>query len=257
LTAGYVPVSKKRWLLAIYLDLVVFSAAWGLILHFLAPGREFTLLRYLVFGLLEAMLLGLVRWSPGEYLLSISFLCRADDPVVPEGAEPLEAGRKPVVDRRVWSNEAALTILLGVLYVVDGAKSVVRWTMWSPPQPVFGVQLGTAGGAAIAVAEGILYLFVGGLVLRLHRWAPPAVAATSALLLASAAFSWRLWDDYVLRYVEARRAYQGVAVRPGEVAFMQALTPEGAMALAVLAVIVVVAYRKRFGSVRPTVGVRA
>jgi hypothetical protein len=86
------PVSRKRWLLAIYLDLAVFSAAWGLILHFVAPGREFALLRSMAFGLLEAMLLGLVRWSPGEYLLSITVPSRRDDSIVRRAASPMRQG---------------------------------------------------------------------------------------------------------------------------------------------------------------------
>lgn len=248
-TSG-VPVSNKRWLLAIYLDLVLFSAAWGLIINFVAPGREFTLLRYLAFGLLEAMLLGVVRWSPGEYLLSITVPRRPSDPIAPEGGQSHEARRRAVVEPRVWSNESLLTAALGILYVTDGAKSLVRWTMWSPPPPFFGTQVGFSAGAAIAIAEGILDLLAGALVLRLHPWAPAVVACRSALFVSSAALSWRLWDDYVLRYVNARRAYQGIPVRPGEVAFMQPLIPEGAIILAVLAVVIVFAYRRRFGSHR-------
>jgi hypothetical protein len=147
----------------------------------------------------------------------------------------------------VWSNESLLTLALGVLYVVDGAKSVVRWTMWSPPQPFFGAQLGPSAGAALAVAEGVLYLVVGALVLRLHRWAPAVVAVTSALFITSAAVSWRLWDEYVVQHVHARRAYQGGVVRPGEVAFIQALMPEGVIILGVLAIAIMFAYRRRFG----------
>src|SRR5262245_8393077 len=46
-----VPASKKRMILVVYLDLVLFSAAWGLGVHFLAPGRQLTAIQYLTFVL--------------------------------------------------------------------------------------------------------------------------------------------------------------------------------------------------------------
>ncbi len=42
----------------------------------------------------------------------------------------------------------------------------------------------------------------------------------------SAAVSWDLWDDWAARYVVARRAYEGLPVRPGEIESLQSMSPE-------------------------------
>jgi hypothetical protein len=236
------PASKKRLALAIYLDLVVFSAAWGVVIHFVAPGRQHTLLQYGIFAALEAMLLAVVKWSPGEYFLSVFYGRRPYEPIEPEGTAP----RGALVDPRVWSRETVLTVLLGVFLVVEGGKSFVRWTMWSPPQPFFGTQLSPQAGAVLAMAEGFLYVTVGALVLRLHPLAPAAVIGLNASQLANTIVSWRLWDEFASEMVLRRREYQGLPVREGEVELAQRLTPEGAIIIFLLEIAIVVAHRKRF-----------
>ena len=193
--------SKKRLALAIYLDLVVFSAAWGVMIHFVAPGRQHTLLQYRMFAVLEAMLLAVVKWSPGEYFLSVFYSRRPYDPIEPEGTAP----RGALVDPRVWSRETVLTVLLGVFLVVEGGKSFVRWTMWSPPQPFFGTRLSPGPGAALAMAEGLVYVTLGALVLRLRPLAPAAVVGLSVFQLANTIVSWRLWDEFAREMVLRRR----------------------------------------------------
>jgi hypothetical protein len=237
-TSTPVPVSRKRWLLAIYLDYLVVGAVFTLAGHFVAPGRDLTIAVHLMFVIVEVLLVRVVKWSPGEFLMSISV--------------PPSSGHRPVVDRRVWANEAALTVLLGVLFVSGGSKALVRWTMWAPPTPFFGLLPGKEEGIALQVVEGLLALVVAALVLRLHASAPAAVAALSTATIVSVVLSWPLWDGYVERYVHARRSYQGLPVRSGEVDFMRRFMPFGVIAFAVAEAAVVLVYRGRF--VRPDRG---
>ena len=43
--------------------------------------------------------------------------------------------------------------LMGVWMVTEGSKSLVRWTMWTPPYPEFGIETSEAA-AALSVARG-------------------------------------------------------------------------------------------------------
>jgi len=213
LNAEYLPASKKRLLLAVYLDLVLFSAVLGLLLHYIAPGQEHTLLKYAAFCGLEGVLLGLVKWSPGEYMLSIRQVRRQNDPIQPEGRSTGQF----MVDRRVWTSATFWTALVGVYLIVEGGKELVRWTMWTPPQPWFGMTLAPGWAPTVAIAQGLLSLLLGALVLRLHFAAPLAVVATSVFYMTAVCWSWHLWPEFAREAVTRRRAFQGLPVRGGEV----------------------------------------
>lgn len=236
--AEHLPASGKRLLLAVYLDLVLFNAAAGILWYYVAPGQEPPWLKYVAFCALEAVLLLVVKWTPGERLLSVRQAKLPSDPIEPEGAR---TGRFQV-DRRVWSRESFWTVLLGAFLITDGAKELVRWTMWTPPLPWFG----TTVTPEWAVAPGLLGLLLGALVLRLHFAAPLAVLAVNLLYTASILLSWDLWPEFAKEAVTRRRAFQGLPVRAGEVEIMQATLLWGVLALLLAQAVIVVAYRRRF-----------
>jgi hypothetical protein len=223
-TEVLVPVSRRRILLAVYLDFVLFSALWGLLDHFLfkGPGGWKNLsgpAKFTTFVLLELLLHKTVRWSPGRWLLSIVPLKSMD---VDGPEEPRRFG----VPATILSGENWLTLLAGTLLLLDGAKGLVRWTLFTPPAPYFGWIPGEAVWPWIAVTDGALECAIAYLIFRLRPAAVAVGIPYLGLTLASIITSWSLWDAWVAEYVVRRRAYQGLPVRPGEIEKMQALTPE-------------------------------
>jgi hypothetical protein len=83
----------------------------------------------------------------------------------------------------------------------------------------------TPGEYLPALAEGLVYVLPGALVLRLWTFAPVAVSMIGAFQLASLVSSWRLWDEFGREMVTRRRAFQGLPVRDGEVDLLQMLMP--------------------------------
>ena len=115
--------SRKRRLLAIYVDFVLFSAVYGVAHHFAEELLSGNVYKLLGFALLEACLLLGWKRSVGLHFLSIR---RAE-----EG--------KLLVDPAIYQRESWLTIFLGVLLLLDGSKAFVRWTTFAVPRPSFGI----------------------------------------------------------------------------------------------------------------------
>lgn len=234
----YRPASRKRLVLAAYLDLVLFNTLAALAWRYVAPGQEPPWLKYAVFLGLEAALMLVVRWTPGEWLMSVRQIARAWDAIEPGG----KSAAPFLVNARVWKRESFWTAALGVFLIVDGAKEAVRWTMWTPPLPWFGTRLDPEW----AMVSGLVSLALGALVLRVHAAAPLAVAGASAATATSVLMSWSLWPEFAQGMVTRRRAFQGLPVRPGEVELMQAALAWGVLAILAAQIVIVVAYRRRF-----------
>lgn len=218
--------SRKRLLLAVYLDYLLFGAPWAIVIWWLsaivpALGREPWYLKLLFFAALETMALRLVAWSPGYALLGIT-------PLTPSTGRPVYA-----VDPRVKAGECWWTMAFGVLLILDGAKSISRWTLWSPPAPFFGIQPGPVSSAVVSIGLGALGLAVGAAALRLSPHLLSLGIAQTAIFSLSSLLSWSLWPAWIRDYIIARRAYQGGDVRPGEIEFMTALYPIGVVVLGV------------------------
>ena len=113
--------SRRRLLLAAYLDFCLFGAIWGLVLHVAPRPFHQPFLDVLAFVPLELLLFRTDR-SPGQRMLGI----RREDPetVVDPGA-PQRGRHVHLVDPVLLAHENPLTIVLGVLFVNDGAKSLV------------------------------------------------------------------------------------------------------------------------------------
>ena len=226
-SASWPPVANRRRLLAVYLDYLIFGAVWALALWGLS--KVFPTLAGLPFAvkiagflILEALLLRLVRWSPGNQLLGIRL--RLSDEFLTSKQESFLSGAL-VVDPRLLRSEAWWTILFGVLAILNGVKTAVRWTMFTPPAPEFGIQLSPEASVVVYVVSGSLHCLVGAAALQMRWYVLPLSVGYYGLSSVSAFLSRDLWPAWIEAYTHARRSYQGMPVRPGEVEMLQSIAP--------------------------------
>lgn len=236
-----IPASRKRILLAVYLDYLVLSAFLTLGLY-LTTGRFDlpTWQELITFFIYEAVLYRLTD-SPGFALLSIS---KAGRSVHPQGQLPVAVDTL-LVDPQIYFHEHWQTMLIGLLFVAEGSKQLVRWAMWIPPLPVFGIATNPASFAAYSIVLGTLLIYTGYLFLRLKRlgvWLGIGIAASTAV---SAVLSWHQWDGIARELIIRRRSFQGLPIRSGEIEFMQAILPEALVGFLLLSVIVLFFVRQK------------
>lgn len=212
-----IQASRLRLILAIYLDYVVYSVPWGL--AHAAVSRAWpqwqtisTPIQFILFTVLEVVMHGVLRWSPGRALLGMHAIPNV------EGFW---------VDARLKERESWITILAGVLLLLDGSKSMVRWAMWVPPMPYFGSYVSDEVWPVIAMASGLVECGIAFLYFRLHRASGLAAIAYFGWALIVTFTSWTLWDPWVAELTRRRRAFQGLEVRPNEIETIQSMTPEG------------------------------
>lgn len=219
--------SIGRRILSWYIDYLFFAVVWVLLTYVTGPfvqSGDF-LLSLVVFATLRGIL-GRILLPPGGLLLSID-----------------EAGN---VDPAIRDRESWLTILLGVLILLGGTKQLGRWTQIDAVWPYFGFIPSPVEHIVISIVVGLISLLAGGLILKLRRAGQILGILVSAVYLVSAVLSWQLWDDVVVRQIHARRAVQGLPVRPGEEEFMQALYPEALIAILVLVIVLLLIPTRRF-----------
>lgn len=236
-----IPASRKRIVLAIYLDFVLFSALLTLGLYLTTGRLEVpTWEEFIGFSVYEAILYG-VTDPPGFYLLGIR---KAERTMNTEGQPPVAIDTL-LVDPQVYFHENWLTILIGVLCVLEGSKQLVRWAMWTPPLPIFGLPTNQGSFATYSIVLGGMLIYTGYTFLRLKQvgfWLGLCIAASTA---ASAVMSWNQWDSIAQEMVIRRRTFQGLPVRVGEVEFMQSILPEALVASLLLSVVAMIFARKR------------
>ncbi len=219
--------TKKRMLLALYIDYLLFCAPWTIVVWVLTTALSISesepfSVRIILFMLLEVLILKYARWSPGQWLLGIQDVSRIDlsTPIAQSGVQITK-----VVEPWLRSNERWWTILFGVLVILNGTKSMIRWTTWSLPTPFFGIQLGEVSSALLMTLLGIFECTVGMAALRLKPIVLPLGALYYTENLISVLLSWHLWPQWIEKAQTARRQYQGLPVRPREIELMQAIVP--------------------------------
>lgn len=221
------PASIGRRILSWYVDYLFFAVAWVLLTYAVGAwiGIGDLLLSLIVFLILRGVL-GQFFVTPGAALLSID----------PEGN----------VDRATRDRESWLTLTLGVMILLSGTKELVRWTQVGEVWPFFGFVPDPVAHIAISLVLGLLSVVAGCLILKLRRAGQLLGILLGLVYLLSAVLSWHLWDDLVARQVHARRAVQGLPVRPGEVEFMQSLFPEIVIGLCVVTILLLLVPSRRF-----------
>ena len=219
--------SKKRLFLSWYIDFLFFMTLWGLLSYFL--GLEATIpfwVPYLLFVVIRAI--------SGKFIGSIGYLFLGINK------------ETKTVNPNIFNRENWLTVLLGVLLILEGTKQLVRWTQMFVPQPIFGFFPDDTTQIIIHVALGVSSILAGYWFLRLNIKGFYLAVSVAMANIASDVLSWSLWDPVVEKMVLARRELQKIPVRDGEIEFMQLLFPEGMILAAGLAVIAMLFTFKRF-----------
>lgn len=219
--------SWKRLLLAAYIDLLIFGAPWTVGVWAASktlPGfqGESLLMKFALFAVIETLLFRIVKWSPGQFALGI---VEAPGTWAFESAEPAETGPVYVVDPWLLENERWWTVLSGVLFLMDGSKAMVRWAMFSPPAPWFGVFPSKAESVILFVVVGFTGFILGGGMLRLRRFILPLGLVLFGIQFVSNLVSWSAWPIWAERYVAARAAFGGTPVGEGQVELAQTFIP--------------------------------
>ncbi|MET0340689.1 MAG: hypothetical protein ABW252_06790 [Polyangiales bacterium] len=195
------PCSRKRLLLAIYVDLLLFTTVSQLA-SWLVAQRAFSPSLPVAAFAFAAIELGILRvgGSPGTWSLGI---------VRHEGVRAV----LPAWPRR----ERWWTVLVGVLALLSGAKEATRWTVGLPPPPFMGLTLSWDQAAAVITTSGIVSILAGVGVLRTHARA--ALLGLAINLVTTT--SWVASSAQIPAWVEARtraqRAQQGLPQREGDI----------------------------------------
>ena len=218
--------TKKRMLVALYLDFILFMVVWGLAEHFLVKEDGLSFWMAVAAFVLIRAATRKVFHSPGSVMLGIN--------------------RDGSVNRDIYTRENWLTILLGALFMLEGTKQLVRWTQILVPEPFFGFVPEPGLEILINVATGILFVVIGYLFLRLERVGLALGISSVVGTIISCLLSWSLWDRTVAQVVVARRQAQSLPVREEEVETMQAIMPEGIVILAVVFLVAMAFTYKRF-----------
>lgn len=224
---GWPKATTKRRLLAVYIDFICFNAFWGLVvwaLSRLIPSIQNAndVIKYGFFILSELILFRFIRWSPGNDFLGIHIRF---SPEYLKTQQPSFLSSDLAVEPYLISRERWWTILFGVIALLEGLKTLVRWTMYAVSIPFFGFQTSTMESIIISLFFGIIECFIGIAALRLHKYVLPLGTALYGATTISMFLSLSLIPGWIEASAHARRSFQGINVRPGEIEFMQSIAP--------------------------------
>lgn len=234
---GIIFVSKKRLLLAVYIDFLLYTVAATLLVHFTAlDGAGVTLAKVLVFLVLEAIFFK-TNLSPGRNFLSIYH-----DTLPIEGIPT----KVTLVNPKIYSKETAYTIFFGVIFVLEGTKAAVRWIdSVSITSFLFGFAAGKEYIVGLSIVWAMLFVLLGYFFLKLKKegfWLAIFLAVAGSALLFT---SWNSWDEIARELVINRNALRGHSPREGEIEFVQAVFPEIFIFMYILMAFTAFAVRKR------------
>lgn len=230
MNADAIVASRKRILLALYLDLILFMVPWGWANYLLRDGELHFGVGVLVFAVIRFATRRLGA-SPGMHMLSV--------------------GRDRTVDPMILARENWLTMLLGALFVLQGAKQLVNWIYVDVPEPFFGFMPGQTAQVAIHLSAGILLVSIGYLYFKMVRQGFWLAALAVSGSLVSCVVSWSHWMQTVPEMAIARRALQGRVVSEQELEFMRAVMPIGFVVLYGVILVAVLVTSRRFFAPAP------
>lgn len=219
--------SRKRRLLSLYLDYLVFAAvyqpvAWAIRSTGIVDNWWVALV---VFGIVRSITTSVLnRTTPGQWALGI------------------RTERTTTVDPRIRQRERWWTVAVGTLLVLEGSKNLVRWTQGLPIEPLLGASSPQWMATVAITILGGLNIAAGLLILRTRAIGAligMGVLGVEALAAIVHREAFRAWAGEA---VAARRALQGLPVREGEVEMMQALSTTilpGALTAGVICLLVV------------------
>jgi hypothetical protein len=219
--------SKKRLLLSWYIDFLFFMTLWGLLSYFMKLEDSVPFWApYVIFLVVRAVTSKFIG-SIGYNFLSID-------------------KNSVSVNQDILRRENWLSILLGVLLILEGTKQLVRWTQMFVSQPAFGFFPDETTQIIIHLVFGALSILAGYWFLKLDIKGFIAGIGVALLNLISDGLSWKLWDPVVEQMILKRREVQGLPVRDGEIEMMQSLMPEGIFVVAIVGLIAMIITYPRF-----------
>ncbi len=219
--------SKKRLFLSWYIDFLFFMTLWGLLSYFLSLEASMPFWGpYLFFIAIRAI--------SGKFIGSIGYLFLGID-------KETKAVNPNIFNRETW-----LTMLLGVLLILEGTKQLVRWTQLFVSQPVFGFFPDDTTQIILHISLGIASILAAYWFFKLNIKGFYLAISVAVVNITSDALSWNLWDPVVEKMVLTRKELQGLPVREGEIEFMQSLFPEAMLLAAIFAVVAMLFTYKRF-----------
>lgn len=200
--------SRKRQLLALYVDYLVFTGVYQPIAWVVRSTAtlDHWLVALAVFAGLRAVAWALKLGMPGQWALGI------------------HTGQVAMVESRILERERWWTATAGTLLVLEGSKNLVRWTQGLPVEPLLGLAAPQWIALAAITIFGGLNVGAGLLVLRTRLAGEViGIGVLGAEVLAAMIHrdDFRQWAGPA---VIARRSLQGVPLREGEVEMMQMLT---------------------------------
>ncbi|HKU64321.1 MAG TPA: hypothetical protein VJQ06_04630 [Rhizomicrobium sp.] len=187
-------------------------------------------LDFLLFSVLAALVSYAAHWEYGNTWLAQLvgfFVVRGSGALFIEtpGMTILGIRRNGTRDEQSFPNESWLTLLLGTVFILDGAKQAVRWTEYARTLPEFGTLPGPIGQMIFALCWGACLMIAGVMLLQMRKVGFWLALAVTAATIASVISSWPLWDQALAQEVIGRRMAQGIGVRPGEIEFIQRFVP--------------------------------
>lgn len=218
--------SKKRILLAWYIDLLLFSVSWNLLSYFLNLQIHLPIWsQYACFVVIQVIALKTIG-SAGHVFLGIN----------------LASG---TVEPNTFQRESWLTILIGVLLILEGTKQMVKWTQFNMPIPAAGFHPHDFTQIAIHVAFGISAVTAGYWFLKLKIQGLYLGVFLCLFSMISNTLGWKLWNPVIANIITARRELQGRSFSDGGIEYMLQVMPEGRLiAVAVLIVAMLLTYKR-------------
>lgn len=206
--------SRKRRLLAWYLDLLLFGVVTELLFLLIGPVSDYDYLIALCFFVPIRFAIAMLMVTPGEVMLSIA----ADG----------------TVDSEVYDNETWLTMLLGVLFMKQGTEELVGWITLPDALPLFGFLPEGTTAIALDVSIGLFFAFTGCLVLKVYRIGLWLGVVATVLTFVSSLMSWRLWIQLSNDLMMGYRAMPDLPLNKGSLVFAYAAAPNILLVCSVL-----------------------
>lgn len=223
--------STKRWFLAAFIDYLLFTGiyepiAW-VIVQISGPRLGFVV-SLAAFAVVRSTVVRIAGATPGRWALGIT-----SDPT-------------SWVDETMLARETWWSMLLGTLFILEGAKNLVRWTQGLPPPPLLGSATPEEFAFLTVSLFGLVGMIAGVMILRTHAHGPRLGAFVLAMELWTTIANRDAFRDWAPQVLAARRALQGRPLRAGEVELAQSLLSVGTPILATVGLLCLAAMAVRF-----------
>jgi len=233
----FIPASKKRMLLAIYLDYIILSTLAGFFWVFILNNKIVPFyIEMMILFVVESILIWNIG-SPGMKLLGIS---NKRLPMTDFHGNT-RSRRVAFVDERIYHDETFYTIILAAFFLLEGSKKLIRWALWSPPQPFLAIETDALTFPIISMLTGGLLIYAGYLVFKVDIKGLIISFIVILIDIITLVLNWDKWDGYARLDMLSRRQYQNLPVNDRQLEFFQSITPEFLLIITIL-LLVAIAY---------------